>query len=256
MRVVRLILLGLLAFGVTLVVLFPAAPVVERLRPQLGPVALEGVEGPLVAGRIARVRSTDDLLPLEFSDVGWSLAPLAIARGAAVDVTFDGYGGGGAGQVLRAWNGDIRVEDLTFTAESKALEPLLPVPIASFSGALAGDIARVVLENELLTTLEGTLSWSDAVLETPIRAAFGSVDVDVAKSGDASHLLTLGARGGDVTVDGTVSLTLGGDFVADVLVTPTGSASPDLRAALDRVARPDADGRYRLQRSGNVNRLM
>ena len=198
MRVVRLILLGLLAFVVTGVVLFPAAPVVDRIRPQLGPVALEGVSGPLIAGNVARVRSTDDLLPLEFDDVGWSLAPLALPRGAAADITFSGYGGGGAGQVLRAWNGDIRVEDLTFTAESKALEPLLPVPIASFSGTLAGDLAEVVLVNELLTTLNGTLSWTDAVLETPIRAAFGTVDVDVAKSGEDAHVITLGARGGDV----------------------------------------------------------
>lgn len=256
MRVVRLVLLGLLAFVVTAVAFFPAAPIVERVRPELGPVALEGVGGPLVAGHVARVRSTDDLLPLEFSDVRWSLAPLALATGAAVDVSFEGYGGGGGGRALRAWNGDIRVEDLTFTAEAKALEPLLPVPVASFAGTIAGDIEEVVLVNELLTTLNGTLVWSDAVLETPIRVVLGSVDVDVSKAEADSHVVTLAARGGDVVVDGSVSLTLGGDFVADVLVTPTDSASADLRAALGRIARADAEGRFRLQQSGNVNRLM
>jgi len=256
MRVVRLVLLGLLAFAITAIVRFPAAPVVDRFRAQLGPVALEGVDGPLVAGSVARVRSTDDLLPLEFDDVTWSLAPLALPRGAAADITFEGYGGGGAGQVLRAWNGDIRVEDLTFTAEAKALEPLLPVPIASFAGALGGDIARVVLENRLLTTFEGTIRWTDAVLETPIRAAFGAIDIDVTKADESSHLATLVASGGDVAVDGTVTLTLGGDFVADVLLTPAGSASAELRAALARMARPESGGRFRLQQSGNVNRLM
>ena len=255
MRVVRLLLLALLAFVVTALVRFPAAPVVERVRPQLGPVALEGVEGALIDGRVARVRSTDDLLPLEFSDVTWSLAPLALAKGAAADVTFRGYGGDGAGRVLRAWNGDIRVEDLAFTADAKALEPLLPVPIAAFAGALAGDIDRVVLENRLLTAFEGTLRWSDAVLERPVRAALGTLDVDVARSGEEAHLVTLAAAGGDVAVEGTVSLTLGGDFVADVLLTPAPSASPELIGALGRMARPESGGRFRLQQSGNVNRL-
>ena len=255
MRVVRLALLALLAFLVTLIVRFPAAPVVERFRPELGPVALEGVEGALVDGRVARVRSTDDLLPLELTDVTWSLAPLSLPKGAAADVTFEGYGGGGAGRVLRAWNGDLRVESLEFTADAKALEPLLPVPLAAFSGALAGDIARVVLEEQLLTAFEGTLSWSDAVLERPVRAALGTLDVDVAKSGEDTHLVTLAAAGGDVAVEGTVSLTLGGDFVADVLLTPAPTASPELIGALGRMARPESGGRFRLQQSGNVNRL-
>ena len=201
------------------------------------------------------MRSTDDLLPLEFSNVAWSLAPLALARGAAADITFEGYGGGGEGQVLRAWNGDVRVEDLVFTADAETLQALLPVPIASFTGTLAGDIARVVLENQLLTTFEGTLAWSDAVLETPVRAALGAVDVDVAKSGADAHVVTLSASGGDVAASGTVSLTLAGDFVADVLLTPAPSASPELIGVLGRVARPESGGRFRWRQSGNVNRL-
>ena len=256
MRVLRLVLLGLLAFAVTVVALFPASVVVDRVRPRLGPIALEGVDGPLVAGRVARLRSTDDLLPLEFTDVAWRLAPLAIAEGAAADVTFEGYGGGGGGRVLRAWNGDVRVEDLTFTAEARALEPLLPVPVAAFSGALAGDVARVVLVDELLTTFEGTLSWSGALLERPVRAALGDVDIDVTKSGADTHVATLSASGGDLAVEGTVSLALDGDFDADVLVTPGASASPELVGALGRVARPEPGGRFRLRRNGNVNRLM
>jgi len=255
MRVAKLVLFGLIAFLITVLVRFPAAPVIDRLRPQLGPVALEGVDGALVDGRIARARSTDDLLPLEFSDVTWTLAPLALLSGAAADITFRGYGGDGGGRVLRAWNGDLRVDDLDFTADAKALEPLLPVPIAAFSGALAGDIARVVLEEQLLSTLEGSLVWSEAVLERPVGAVLGTVDIEVEKTGEKRHVITLAAAGGDVAVEGTVSLELDGEFVADVLLTPAASASPELLAAIGRMARPESGGRFRLRQEGNVNRL-
>lgn len=259
MRIFRLVVLLAIAFVITVIVRFPAAPVVDRLRPQLGPVALEGVEGPLIGGSIARARSTDDLLPLEFSDVRWSLAPSRLLQGAGVDITFDGYGGGGGGKVTRVWNGDIAVDDFVFTADAKALEPLLPVPLASFSGTLDGDIATLALENNLLTRFEGRMTWSNALLERPVRASLGTLDIVItpqaAGQGAGTHVATLNATGGDVAVDGSVTVALNGDFQADVLLTPAADAPAELTGALSRMARPESGGRFRLQQSGNFNRL-
>ena len=255
-RVLGLCLLAVLAWTVTVIVRFPAAPVVDRLRPQLGPVALEGVEGALLDGRVARVRSTDDLLPLEFRDVNWTFAPGALASGAGADVSFSGYGGGGDGQVLRAWNGDILVEDLAIDVQAKALETLLPVPVAAFSGELIGNIARVVLAEGLLTTFEGRLSWRDALIERPVRTVLGTVELDVVKEGAESHVVTVAASGGDVAAEGTITIALDGDFAADMLLTPAANAPADVVGVLGRIARPEADGNFRLSQSGNVNRLM
>ena len=256
-RVLALCLLGLLAWLLTLVVRFPAAPVLDRVRPQLEPIVLEGVEGALIDGRVERVRSTDDLLPIELGDVRWTLAPSALPRGVGANVVFDAYGGGGEGQVVRAWNGDIVVGDLSLTADAKALEPLLPVPIAAFSGDLSGDIARLVLDGgRLLTTFEGRLGWSGALLERPLRVALGEVDIVVSKEGEDAHVATLAASGGDVAAEGTARVTLAGDYTVDLLLTPADSATPELRETLARLGRPEAGNRFRLQQSGNVNRLM
>jgi len=256
MRIVQLALLALIAFVITVIVRFPAAPVLSRLQPQLGPIALEGIDGPLIGGQIARVRSTDDLLPLEFTDVGWSLAPLRLFRGLGADVDFEGYGGAGEGEVTRSWNGRVFIDDLQFEADAKALEALLPVPLASFSGRLDGDVETIVLENESLTRFNGRLSWTDALLETPLRASVGTLDIVVEPDDNETHTATLSATGGDVAVDGTVTLALNGDFNADVLLTPAADAPPDLLAALSRMARPESGGRFRWQQNGNVNRLM
>lgn len=255
-RVLRLVLLGLVAWIVTVIALFPVAPVLERLRPNLGPVALEGVGGKLYRGNVARLRSTDDLLPLEFSDVRWSLAPTALPRGAAADVSFKGYGGGGAGRALREWDGDIVIERLGFSAEAKALEPLLPVPIAEFSGELVGTVDRLQLEAGLLTSFAGDLRWSEALLESPVPTALGTVELVVRPDGEARHRIELSAAGGDVAAEGTLSLTLGGDFTADVTFTAAPSASPAVLDALSRMAVPQGEGRFLLRREGNVGRLI
>ncbi len=257
MRVVWLIFVGLLSYLVAVVVLFPATPVVDRIRPQLGPVALEGVNGKFYNGVIDSVRSTDDLLPLEFSNVGWTLAPRTLFKGGAgASFRFEGYGGQGQGVAARQWNGDITVSDFNFTALAKELEPLLPVPIASFNGNLSGDIKEITLVDELLTRFEGTLTWSNALLESPVPTALGDVNVRIVPDGARTHVITLSASGGDVSMDGTVSVTLTGDFNADVLFTPAANAPSAVVNGLRQMGRPDAQGRVRFVRQGNVNRLM
>ena len=257
MRFLGLCLLGIVAFIVSLVALFPAAPAVDRIRPQLGAIALEGVNGKLYKGVIDTVKSTDDLLPLEFQNVGWALAPQTLLKGGAgASFSFEGYMGSGKGLATRKWNGSIEISDFTFNAQAKALEPLLPVPIASFSGELKGDIERVSLVNNLLAVAEGKLTWANAALQTPIPTSLGTVEVDIKPEGDNAHLVTLKAAGGDVAMDGTVNLSLNGDFTANVLFTPAASASQAVRNGLRQMGQADAQGRVRLQRTGNVNRLM
>lgn len=262
MRVLRLILLGLLAYVVAVVVLFPAASVVDRIRPQLGPVALGEVSGKLYRGKVNTVRSTDDLLPLEFSNVAWRLSPSSLLKGGAgAVISFDGYGGGGEGQVTRRWNGDVAASDFTFNADAKELEPLLPVPVASFGGRISGEFAKVMLQNNQLTSLEGSLNWSDALLETAafgpqLNASLGKIDIDVAPEDDGSHVATINATGGDVAIDGKVSFAQNGDFSTDLALTPAGSAPPQLLNVLKRIGRPDAEGKIHVKQSGNVNRMM
>jgi len=257
MRILWLCLIGVLSWLIATVVLFPAAPVVDKIRPQLGPVALEGVSGKLYNGVVDRVRSTDDLLPLEFQNVGWTLAPgTLLSGGAGANLRFDGYGGGGAGQVMRRWNGDMVVSDFDFTAQAKALEPLLPVPIASFSGELSGHFDKIALANNLLKSINGSLTWNNAALETPIPTSLGKVDVVIRPEGEQSHVVTLSAVGGDVAMDGSVTLALNGDFAADVLFTPSDNAPPAVVNGLRQMGSADSRGRVRFQRQGNVNRLM
>lgn len=257
MRIFRLCLLGLLAYVVAVLVLFPAAPIVDRLRPQLGPVALEGVSGKLYKGEIDRVRSTDDLLPLEFRNVGWSVTPQTLLKGAAgVSVSFDGYGGSGSAEVMRSWNGDLSISDFDYTAQAKALEPLLPVPIASFAGELIVHFDRIVMADNLFKSADGRLTWNDAVLESPVPTSLGTVEAIISPKDEQSHVISLSAVGGDVSMDGSVTVSLNGDFAADILLTPSSTASPAVINGLRQMGKADAQGRVRLQRQGNVNRLM
>lgn len=257
MRLLGLLLLGVVSYLLTMVVFFPIAPVVDRIRPHLGPVALEGVEGKLYKGVINRVRSTDDLLPVELRNVSWALQPQTLFKGGAgLTFGFDGYGGSGQGELIRHWNGALLITDFNFDLQAKALEPLLPVPIATFDGRLSGVIDRISLVNNLLSEVDGRLIWENAELQTPVPTRLGNITVVITPEAGQTHQLSIRAEGGDVSVDGNVTISLAGDFSANVLLTPTPTASPAVINGLRQIGRQDAQGRVRFQRQGNVNRLM
>lgn len=255
MRVFKLVLLGIVCYLVVLLLRFPAAPVVDHFRPQLGPVAIEGVSGPLLGGQIERIASTDDLLPLEASNLRWKPALSQLFTGGGAQVDLEAYGGSTSALVARAWNGDVTVSDLSMTARAKELEPLLPAPIAAFDGNLSANISKILLQAQLLTEFEGVIEWTDAVLERPIAARFGTVRIDVSPNGDDTHSGVLTAAGGDVSGEGNFTLALNGDYSLDVVLTPTANAPSALINSLRSVVNADAQGRYRIQQRGNVNRL-
>jgi hypothetical protein len=256
MRIARLVLLGVVCYLIAMVVLFPAAPVVDRIRPQLGPVALEGVSGRLFSGRVARVASTDDLLPLEASNLRWRLAPTALLSGGGAKLTLDAYGGETSALVKRSWAGNIEVQDLELTARAKELEPLLPAPIAAFDGDIAADVVTVLLENNLLTRFEGEITWSNAVLERPVAVRLGNIRITVVPNDDGTHAGTLNVSDGDVDGTGDFTLASNGDYTLNMQLTPAENAPADVVNNLRTIARADAQGRYTVNQSGNVNRLM
>jgi len=162
---------------------------------------------------------------------------------------------------MRSFNGDVLVNDLDFTAAAETLEPLLPVPIATFAGQLMGDIDTVQLVNNLLSKIEGTLIWADATLETsatgiPFSVKLGELQIVIIPETADTHVVNIEAIGGDVTVDGKVTVSLNGDFITDMMLTPTQSASAGVVDNLKRIGRPDASGGYRIQQTGNFNRMM
>ena len=83
----------------------------------------------------------------------------------------------------------------------------------------------------------------------------GEVELDIKPEDGNTHIANIKARGGEVDAEGKVTITLQGDFNADVLLTPTSSASPNIANTLSQFARRDAQGRFRWVQRGNVNRL-
>ena len=261
MRAVRLVLLCLLVYAVAVVVLFPAAPVIEKIKPQLKPLAISGVSGKLYNGTVASVVSTDDLVPIELNDVKWRFAPLKLLKGTGAAIKFSALGGGGTGDVLRTWSGDLAIDNVEIDIDAPELEVFLPVPIATFKGKIRGEFAEARLVNEQLTRLLGELRWNNAEVDTNVfgpqlQLNLGNLLIDINPQDGGAHEAKVSANGGDITADGAVRVGANGDFDLNIVLTPSSNTPRELVDHLKRTTRPESGGRYRWQEKGNVNRLL
>jgi len=91
------------------------------------------------------------------------------------------------------------------------------------------------------------------LISVTMNANLGKLDVNISPDGDAAHLIALNASGGELALDGTINLTLAGDFQSNLVFTPSSNAPAALTSVLQRFAKPDAGGRYRVKQSGNIN---
>ena len=258
MKILGYIALGLLSYVAFMVLLFPAAPVVDRI--PLAPVVLSGVSGPLWSGDVASVEIPNDSLPtgpdnFELENVSWRLAPLKLLTGAgAAKIDFEAYGGAGEGLVAQGFSGDMSIEDFIYEADGKDLSVLLE-PFAKVGGTLSINVADMQVVNRQPQSLEATIIWKNATLEEPLISKLGEVELTIKPDGE-KHVANISSSGGQLDISGSANIEKNGDFKSDILIKPNKGAPQVVVDFLRGIARPTSNGSYKIRRTGNINRLM
>ena len=249
MRLFGLLLLGLLAFGVTLVWKFPAAGVLPHVNTH--PVAISGVSGSVWRGSADQVIAQPELEPI--TNLNWTFQPKALLNTAAgMRVTFDWLGGNGEADVARQLSGTVSISDALMRLPAKSLDQFLPLPVASFAGVIDADIDSLELVNSKLHTTNGVVNWRDAVVSGAVNAKLGNVTLEISPD-DNLHRGKLTNADGELEIDGDFQIDQKGDFMVDLRVKPTSATPPELAGMLGALGKRSSDGSYRQRNQGNIS---
>jgi len=246
-RIAGLVAVGLVVYLLTLVLAAPAARVIEWVEPE--GATIEGASGRLLAGHAQRVRIDGMAVPL--TDVSWDVEAWRLLTGELGSlIEAEAAGLEGRGYVGLGPDGTIRVADLTVRGPVAGVLEQLPYPVAA-SGSLLARVESGSLVASVPRGLRGRAVWSDARVQAPLSIGLGEVVAEFESDGE-DQLVIVRARGGEVTVDGRISLQAGGRYDIEMALTPTESAGSRVRDTLTLVARPDEQGRYVVRQSGRL----
>ncbi|MBT8080764.1 MAG: type II secretion system protein N [Gammaproteobacteria bacterium] len=150
----RFVVLGVLAFAVAAVALFPARTAYNWLKPpglQLG-----GVSGTIWNGTAAEGLASG----MYMRDISWQLKPLSVFTGKLAFATrFDPAAGFMDADVAVSPAGTVYLSDIAGTIPVNLLHASVP-PLRGMQGNLNLQLTSVVLEDGFPTKVDGTVSLS------------------------------------------------------------------------------------------------
>ncbi len=249
MRFLGLLLLGLIAFVVTLAWKFPAAGVLPHVNTH--PVQIAGVSGSVWRGSAEQIIAQPELEPI--TNVNWTFQPKSLLQTAAgMRVRFDWLDGTGEADVARKLSGMISISDGIVRLPARSLDQFLPLPVANFDGVINADIDTLELVNSKLHSTTGLVNWRNAAVSGAVNAKLGNVTLEVTPDKNL-HRGKLTNANGELEINGDFQIDQKGDFIVDLKVKPTSATPPELAGMLGALGKRSSDGSYRRRNQGNIS---
>lgn len=241
----RTILLGLAAFLVALVAVFPARWI-GGLLPST--VQCDGWRGTLWRGRCRQLTVTvPGQPPVTVETAGWTLHPLPLLRATlSVEVAVTDARGDVSGHVELTRKGQLVMRDVSARA---LLDPQLPTAMpAGWSARVElADLGLQWAGNELLA-LQGDLRFSD--LRDEQGRLLGNYHLSFPATREPPFKGQLTDEGGPFELQAAVELTRDRRWSLQGKVRPRPDADPALVQYLQVLGGADANGRYPLGAEG------
>lgn len=247
----HLLIAGVLAFVVALFVQAPAATLygwIAGSSPTL-PVRLYGIEGSVFSGRAQRaMRGTQPLL----DDLSWRLQPWTLPLGRATyhlrtdepPLLVDGK--------LAVGLGGPRVSDLKANAELRTLAAAAGQAFVPLAGQVGLELEQLRLRDGWPAAAEGRvqligLSWALGREPVPLG------DYELALSTEDGEIVAaVSTLAGVLEASGSGRVKPDRSYELSLQLRPRADAPPLVANLLRPLGRPDAQGYYRLQRSGRA----
>jgi general secretion pathway protein N len=242
----RLVWLGLVAFLLALITALPVRWIAGLLP---GQVRCAAWSGTVWLGQCTGLTTVQQAGPaLEIEVLRWKLHPVSLLRlSLKADFSVRTAQGSGSGVAELGSNGRIAVQDLAVNA---VFDRRLATMLAEgWKGQLDARHLNVRMQGNTLQALSGEIDLRD--FNDGQGAAYGSYRLVFPPAAAPPFTGRITDTGGPFEVAATVTISADRRWLLDGLVSPRPETSPNLRAKLDLLAAPDANGRHRLQSEGS-----
>ena len=246
------ILTGIIAYFVFLITTLPAAPVIGLFKDDI-PVTINNVSGTLWNGQAGSITTSKHvtLKNIEWSFVPWRLLLVKIA----VDVNAEYSNSPLNARLSAGIGGNLAVHNLSMKLDASDIAALVSLPLGELSGEFSLRINTANFKPGTVPRVEGTLNWNQAGITVAETADLGNVSVLVTENDDSPLTANITNKGGDLSLNGSLTTTGQGEYTLQLNMKPNATASDNIVSSLAMFAKKQRNGEFVLNNRGNLKQL-
>ena len=251
-QVIKLGVIGLIAYVVFLFATFPAARAYGYLVEQLPPsVKLYGVKGTVWSGRAELLT----LASQQYRNARWRLQPKSLFSGQLLfQLDLDNGQSQLKGGVGVSISGNIVLKELLVQQELVDIQALMQTS-ATVGGKISGRVESLVASRNNIIDASANFILRDVALLLPRRTEWGDFKVDIDKP-ESETVIKIDDQGGPLLANGLITINEQNQYDISLAVAAASGASNDLIRGLELFGRAGRDGKTRLKYSGSVTELL
>ncbi|MEQ6340866.1 MAG: type II secretion system protein N [Gammaproteobacteria bacterium] len=237
---------ALLIYLAFLLITMPAARAYALLKERIAPLQLYELEGTAWSGKAALAVAG----ARQFQAVSWHVHPWALLLGhTEVALDFDEAGRHTQAVAGRTLGGGIYLRDIETRLPATALENMLNISGTGLDGTLNIALAEVAFADKKLSTVNGTLTWSNAGLMSP-KTALGNFVMTLETSGQEIKGVLKDSPGSPLRAEGLLRLKPDGAYQFTGNLSLRDPGRPDLEQALRFFGSPGPGGKVAISTQG------
>jgi len=239
------------SYLVLLIATIPAKPVTDLLDDKL--LTLQGVSGTLWDGKAYAV-FIDDTIRLKNTE--WSINAWKILIGQfSVDVNTRYLDNNISTEVGSSFLGRLYINQLSAELPAQEVTQLANIPLAELTGLISVNIEHAEWKQGELPVASGEINWKDATITVAETASLGNVYITLQESEQQLLNANIRNQGGDIKISGTAQLVPEADYAVNIKLSPTTSASNNIKQSLGLFAKKQKNGDYLFKNSGSLNQI-
>lgn len=244
------ILTAIFSYLALLIITVPASSLSKMVNDN-SPVSIQGVSGTLWNGEAYIITINNKV---RLNNTEWSVSFWKLFLGQlAIDVNSHHSDNAITAELGSSFLGRFFINNLTAKLSAEDAAQIADIPLVKLSGLISLNIENAHWKQGELPQASGTINWSDAIVTVAESASLGNVSIVLGES--EQHLLNADIKnqGGDIKLSGTAKLIPEADYSVNIVLTPTASASDNIKNSLGLFAKKQRNGEFHLNNSGSLN---
>jgi len=244
-------LTAILSYLILLVATIPASSLSDLVKSN-SPVSLQGVSGTLWNGKAFAITINN----IQLKNTEWSFTLWKLLLGQiAADINTQFLENNINTEIGSSIMGRIFINNLSTKLPAKDIADYANIPLAQLDGDIALEIENAQWKQGELPVATGRINWTNATVTVAETASLGNVSIILGETEQQLLEADIKNQGGDIKITGKAELTPDAGYAVNIILSPTASASNNIKQSLGLFAKKQSNGQYLIKNSGPLNQI-